>query len=412
MKSALLTITAAIFAVLLPTTSIANMFDGTVYVINDDGTTNQHSFSFNSIQDAIDTFSDTYLEENFPTYDVNDSAYGTVNLRGLTATFSYNMATTSNNNDGATAGLSSLTLVIPGVVDEVFYGSSKNDLDDQVKEWFKGNGGETGVLTQIYQAMVSQTPYDPIAGNPNSLMADMINLAYTTGESINETTIGSGNLFGIGGQYDYSDHYNTIQSLAVPLSYAHSFASGKRILLIDMPLYFYYYDKSTSYSGEISVGLKNIINRYWSLTPSIAVGGLGSVDMGSVSLVYSGFLNSTLNLPKNNWVFSLYNMAGYLKTGEITLDDYNIAYDLNNWAFNNGVGLHYRFNHMTTGLRYTYTNTEGDPWYDNHYQTIDIDLANNKQTDTLNYSPITLKLSYTFTNNGEKMYSAGIKYLF
>ena len=263
--------------VMLPLLSLASMFEADVTVYHD-GVATEHNFSFNSMQDAIDAFSDDFLEANFSQYSTTDSAEGQVNLRGLTATFSYNMAQPAMNAYGE--DLSSLEIYIPGVVDQIFYGTDKNDLDQQAEEWFKGDDGGSSTITKIFQAMVSQTPYDPIAGNPNSLEADMIHLAFTTGQSIDETSLGSSNLFGIGSYYDYSEGNNTIQSLSVPLNYAHSFASGKRILLIDIPLYFYDYDDSTSYSGEISMGLKNIINRYWSLTPTIAVGGLGSEDMG------------------------------------------------------------------------------------------------------------------------------------
>ena len=105
-------------------------------------------------------------------------------------------------------------------------------------------------------------------------------------------------------------------------------------------------------------------------------------------------------------------MAGYLKTGNISFDDYNIDYHLSNWAYNNGAGIHYRFSHYLTGLSYAYTYVAGSSWYYDHYNTVDIDFATRKRTDTLNYSPITFNFSYTFAEDGYSMYSGGLKYLF
>lgn len=196
--------------------------------------------------------------------------------------------------------------------------------------------------------MVENTAVDPVAGNPNSLMAQMGKADFNFGTDFgggnakasskpesDKNSIGVGLRFGRYAGDDYDQDTYTI-----PLSYTHRFSSNpNKQLLFDMPITYCNVEGSKGYSTSLGLGLRYPILENWTITPAVRAGAVGSVDMGSAAILYSASLVSNLNIYVGDFIFTLGNMATYFKSESIDADDYSVDYDLQNTMTKNGVGF-------------------------------------------------------------------------
>ena len=188
---------------------------------------------------------------------------------------------------------------------------------------------------------------------------------------------------------------------------------GGQALLINMPVSRYQYDQSVGYEAQLGIALKNKVTDRWSLTPQVAVGGEGSVDMGSISMVYSGFLKSDVVYPYNNWFFHLDNMAGYLQTQNINIDEYAMDYGLKNWAFESGGSVGYSWVHYMMDVGFSHTKIAGNvDWYYDNYNTATLSLARTKAIKGVKYRQLAVDASYVFASDNYKLVQLGLAYQF
>lgn len=351
---------------LITTSGFAAMFEGNITV---DGNTKH--VSYNSIQELVDTFSNDGLRKLFPAYN-NNSIVTTNNLslRGLPATFNYVGANTE------------LVLAVPDAgINKSFTGATRNESEQQLRDFFKGEGNADALISQLLQAFVEKTPFDPIAGNPGSMMGLMIKNAFATGAGVWMNRGGearSANFFSLTPQYSQNSiEGQKSQELVLPIGYSHYFANGNSALLFSLPIAVQKDSGSYSYNAGLSMALQQYIMKYWRVTPIISINTGGSKDLGSFALAYAGFLKSDVMLPWQNWQFGIHNMAGYLRTHPLRIRGYSIEYRLKNWTTENGLSAAYFVQNAPLGVEAKYSHTDmlgGSKWYIDHYNNIGLNI--------------------------------------
>ena len=354
------------------------------------------SLSYNTLEDAANAFDTGELEKTFGIKDLTGKKItGKVNLRGLETNFKVTDAKSTGEV---------ITLDVPGVIDKTFTSNSSESADTQLKEWFKGHDGSD--IDKLLKAFVSKTPFDPVGGNPVSLMSQITDHAFEIGDEAHALEPLSKNIgfFSIEPHYEqYSIGGNSVEMMALPITYTRYFRQGKTSMIVDLPIYVTKTDNSYTYSGMLGLGLKQYVNKHWALIPSFYAGGTGSIDLGSATLVYSGNLKSRLLFePKNRWYVGVSNMVSYLWTQDLKVGDYNIQYGLKNWAFDNGTDLTYIFKNSSYALKtgYDFTVYTGSKWYIPHYSTVKLTLIKKQNRMNLLFNRFSLGASYVFGPHG------------
>ena len=293
---------------------------------------------FKAIADLADQFSDAQLQQSVPGYTPTSAASGVVNLRGLAGvSLSYPAASPD------------LTLSIPSLgINQTFVSrdGTRQDSRDQLKDWFKGAGADQ--LKRLQTELAAQSPIDPVAGNPNSLMAQMVGADFgaATGAlgagKMGFGAEGSKNLFGVAARFGrYTQNNFDATVLSVPLSYTHLLSSPGYALSFDLPLTYIDNNGAKSGSASLGVGLRIPVAERWSLVPALRAGVVASADLGAGSLLYSGGVTSDYQLPSFSDKFNIgiANMIAVYKTGALKVGDYKTGYELENYVFRNGVLL-------------------------------------------------------------------------
>src|SRR5690606_1452445 len=97
-----------------------------------------------------------------------------------------------------------------------------DDALDKLADYLVKVDGDREILTEINKAAVANTGFDPVAGNPNSLMATMVGTIH----GLTNTSITGTNQQDIDNQWDLGIRYgsqtvagNEITSIHLPLAY-------------------------------------------------------------------------------------------------------------------------------------------------------------------------------------------------
>ncbi len=307
----------------------AGILDATVVV---SGTTVTDSFT--SVDNLVDTLTDSYLATHFPTYSNTSKADATLNFRGIDILASYPL----NGN--------TLRFQIPKTgLDISFTGATRDESQSKLKDWFKTSGGAE--LTKLMKAFAANTANDPIAGNPNSLQANIVATDFIDGTGMGSTTtasdVGKGgskeNLIGIGVSYTTLDQGGLdSKRVTVPIKYAIvSDANPRRVYTFKLPITQVDVDGAKSYQVGLGFSAALPVTGRWTLTPTFTYGLGGSIDLGSAAQMASGSLTSRYDFKLSKYMFTLGNMIGYYKTIPLKYGDFDIDPDIANTAFRNGL---------------------------------------------------------------------------
>ena len=213
----LLLITTAL--AMMATTSQAKMFELHLKQGSIDETR-----GFDSVIDIFDHYEDGSLDSIFNSYNKNAAADGWLNFRGVMMNFNFD-------------GSGNLTFKVPSVgINEAFNGGGQEASFKMFKDWLKNN--HNGLLQKILKATVADTPYDMVAGNPNSLMANMADNTFQRG---------GGGVLGNFLSYvspNASTHYFKFNGdekkasvYSLPIGKTFKFDNGSK-LMFDMPVYY------------------------------------------------------------------------------------------------------------------------------------------------------------------------------
>lgn len=399
--SLLLTVAACASAFAMP-----YIFYGTIKVHKADGTTQAKTVGYNTMSEIIDDIDGGAFDNLFKGFDrVHDTASADLDIRGLSFTVDYHYEGSSASDVAGSNVVDPyrMVLIIPGVTPpggEPFKADSYAALQQDVKEWVQDN---PGTMDAIASAMVSQTPFDPVGGNPSSLMAQMVDHAFDMGDNVypNSFQGKSRGFFNIIPSYEnYSVRNDTVQMLSLPIEYGRYFNGGKTALLFDMPIYLTLTDGSKTYSAALGVGLQHYFNQHWALIPSFYSGATGSIDLAAGSLVFGGNIKSRLRFePKPTWQVGVSNMLGYIWTQPVKIGSMKSPYVLQNWATKNGVDISKQLRRSPYFVRAFYNNTYifgHSAWYINTYNTVGINLTRRLTRDNLAFNRWSIGVSYLF----------------
>jgi hypothetical protein len=357
----------------------------------------ENSLGTNKIRDVPDIFDDVSLEDLLPGYVPTDAVTAGIDLRGLPAVISF--AAFSNT----------LRFVVPAAgIDVSFTASSREEARQLLEDWLKGKPGSVlasdRALTQLLQAIVEFSPVDPVAGNPNSLESRMFAADFrmgTAGPLIGDTGgEGAPNLFGVGlaggiyqgGPWD-------VYTLDLPINYA---LNWERISLIfDLPLTATSTEGSWTALGSGGIALQVRPTSWWALTPAFRIGGVGSLDVGGLAVMYSGTITSHIRFPLGPIAVGIGNMGGIATTWDgIEIGGYDLSYDLTNWVTRNGGYLEGTFGVDVLGgpLGWRFFGSDvrffGDDLYMDSYAEVGATLAMLREVGGAFYDRLGVSLAY------------------
>jgi hypothetical protein len=332
-------------------------------------------------------------------------------LRGLKSILSF----AANSN--------TLVVEFPNIgISTSFTGLTRDDSFQLFKDFLKSNGSGG---QRLFKAYARFSPIDPIAGNPNSLMAQMAQASYLLGRlyplsgcdcscesqplvHLFQTGLQVGRAFS--GGFD-----TTIVSLPLRYSYSpcHTWA-----LIIDAPVYFHKNGGAYSLLSSLGIGFRYPITCHWSLTPILRYGVGGSVDLATAGSFFSPGLTSCYDLPIGSFVFSLINSVNYIASTPLHLGGINYDYHLYNYVFKNGFVLtsckDYCFcgRPLNFSLNFVDSAFTGGGLFINHYDEVGFSLIASGINPCLDYDNLSVGFSYQFGNKNYKGYFVNVIYQF
>jgi hypothetical protein len=394
-RSKLLLATAAAVSALLPL-SAAQARDAFTAVLSANG--ESRTYNYSSIEDAIDSVSGSSLRSLLPSYRDNAPATASLNIRGLAATIEY------------PGSGSNIVLKVPAAgIDRTFTGATRDETQDAVTEYFKGQGGND--VTRVLQAAVRETAVDPVAGNPDSLMslmgaADFAKGTDSLGHAGGE---GSPNLFSFsvdGGRGSAPGGYQQ-DRLSGTFSYRMNFEGTDTAVLLDLPVNWVRTGGSDSVSGSLGIGVRVPLTNWWSVTPSVRAGVAGSVDIGAAALVFSGSVTSDIRWNWGGWYFGLGNMAGVYRATGVSAGDYDIDYDLNNVLLRNGISVSHDLTEGPAPVRATAAFTDsrylGDDLFVKHFDEVSLSFSKGASAGRFGFDRVELGVAYGFGDGYERI---------
>jgi len=308
-----------------------------VFRLNVDNETQGGSYieTSSSLEGILDKINLETINSNI-TYNENNALLAHLDFRGLPVTLTF-----AENSQ-------SVVFAVPDLgITETFDGVSRDDSLDLLSDWFKVNGKET--VERIMKKLAEVSPIDPIAGNPNSLMAMTVESDFNDGfmrvarkqkKSTTTKKRASSNRMLFAPTFKSLDiDGRRSQSYTLPLAY--SFVSEEdslESLNISLPLSYITVEGSTSYQLGMGVSYSKPMNKKWVLTPAVKYNMVGSTDLGSFAQMGSFSLSSSYSIPlKNNHTLSIGNMLGYYSTVKLYSGDYAYNPGISNTVFRNAL---------------------------------------------------------------------------
>jgi hypothetical protein len=395
MRTRFFLVTVAAVSVFLPLSAVQAR-EAFTAVLSANG--ESRTYSYGSIEDAIDTVSGTSLRSLLPSYRDDAPATASFNLRGLAATIEY-----------PGAG-SSIVLKVPSAgIERTFTGATRDEAQDAVTEYFKGAGGAD--VTKVLQAAVRETPIDPVAGNPDSLMSLMGAADFAQGtDALGQSGgMGSPDLVGFsveGGRGTASGGYDQ-NRISGTFSYRLNFEESNAAVLLDLPVNWVRNGESDSLSGSLGIGVRLPVTDWWSVTPAVRAGVAGSIDLGAAAVVYSGSVTSDIRWSWGGWQFGLGNMAGVYRATGVAVGDYDIDYDLINVILRNGISVSRDLTEGPAPLRMTAAFTDsrylGDELYVKGFDEVSLSFSKGAAGGRFGFDRVELGAAYGFGDDYQQV---------
>lgn len=342
------------------------------------------------------------IQELIPFYTPTSAASIAIDLRGIDVITSF------------AANSTTLQVAIPQAhISQSFTGETR---DDSIK-LFKNFIQDAGNRHRLLKAYQRYSPIDPIAGNPNSLIAQMAQNDYLMGSlhplagascAFRSQPIVHQFQMGTAFERGFSKGFDTtVVSLPLRYSYAPCLDYA---LIIDVPLTYLRNGGASSVVGSLGVGFQMPVTSSWALTPMIRMGSGGSLDLCTSGNFFSTGLTSLYTLPVSSFLLSMTNYAGYFTSTNLWLTGVNFNYRLQTWVFKNGLSLTTTegycvwerplyFNVYVIDSAFTKNHL-----YMNHYDEVGIGVIATGVNPCLEADALTLQMSYLF---GEQHFKGG-----
>ena len=338
-------------------------------------------FGFQTTQEAVDVFSSTTLSRLVPGYTGAEAVRIDVDYRGLP------ISTAFPNRFGGAGNYAELRFTIPSMgIDKTFTGTDRDASVDLLWDYLK----QGNLLGDVAKKLAAVSPVDPVAGNPNSMMSQLVANDFAGAFDAGSKVVPDGgkqdnpNLLGLGlrfGQYRQADVDS--RSVTVPLSYTiRSDIDPRRQLVISVPISRTEVQGSTSYYTGLGLAYRVPLTDNWSVTPSGNYAITGSKDLGTMAQMASAALTSSYVFELGDKDLVIGNMAGWYKTLKFSHDGYSYDPGLSNVVFRNGAMLStpLRLFGKAMAVEYSLIDTRftGSELYLNNYHEAGITLGTNR----------------------------------
>jgi len=395
-----LLLATSVFALLSVSVAKADMFS---LHLTQSSTSIDAARGFDSVTDLFDYYKNGKLDSIFSAYDDTKASTGVIDFRGIEMTLSFNNSAVLTFS-APEAGISPMT----------FDGGSQKESFKMFRNYLKNN--KDNLLKKILSATVQNTPYDMVAGSPNSLMATMADNAFERGGGgLNGNFVSYLSPNASIHHFKYKGKSKKANVYALPLGKSFQFSNGSA-LIFDMPISYTDMDGSASYAAQLGTAFKiQTINNdklSWNLTPAARIGVVGSEEMLSGGILYSGSLTSNIRVPVGKITYSLTNMVGYIRDMSVNVAGYEVDYDLSNIVYKNGFALDWKVRQKwRAGASYDYTFYTGSDLFIDHYH--DMKLFLTKELEKGKYfSAISLVADYSFDGDDYYAYKLGLNFSF
>jgi hypothetical protein len=322
----------ASLAVLFSATA-ASAADNFTAAITSNGTTSNQSSSanldFTSVTSLINQFKSGQLSATLPTYTQTSIANAVINYRGLAATLSYPTNGTA------------LVFKLPAAgINETFTGRTRDDSQQQLLNFLQ----KSSLYGKVVNALVASSPTEPLAGNPTSLMAQMVGRDFSS--AFNGTDeVGSSDVTPHGGEAGLGLAYShftqggiAVDSMTLPLSYSFRFERDPRyVLTFELPISYTNSGGAKTAAVSFGVGLSIPLSDQWTITPKLSSGATGSIDLGSGGVLVSGSVTSAYRFKAWDNDFILGNMLGIAQSVGISIGSYSFDPHITNEYMKNGL---------------------------------------------------------------------------
>jgi len=316
--------------ILLSMISSAFLYSDSIFTVDVQNDTTGDSFIYNTsdLIDLIDTFDNNKLSSKF-TYTDTNQITASLDYRGLPMTllFKENSPT--------------LQLNIPSLeISESFQGENREASLRLLEDWFKNDKQS---VEKIMNELARVSPVDPIAGNPNSLMATTVSDDFMNGfqkVATQQKGMHSKDFILIAPSYKSLDiDGKKSDNFTLPIAYSFDMGDNpKEKLTLSMPLSYVRVEDAKSYNVGLGVAYSLPITDSWILTPAVKYSLVGSKNLGTLAQMASGSLTSsyTFNLGERHF-FSFGNMVGHYSTVKFYDADYAFNPHIANTVFRNAI---------------------------------------------------------------------------
>lgn len=364
----------------------------------DDGSqTRTLNFNFNQAEDAIDVVDIDFIKEQWKSFGSGtdmDTATALIAYRGVPLVLTY-----STN----AAGEEEVTLFSDpkkGINIPLKKFSGEDALDDLKDYLIMVNEDGREILTEINRAAVRETGFDPVAGNPNSLMATMVGTIH----GLTNTSITGTNQQDIDNQWDLGIRYGSqtvgdmeVTTLHLPIAYTFKldWFPGHR-LQFRMPISHTEINNETNnYSLQFGFGWTIPVIEGLEITPAIDHGIAGSGELMTAGILRALSLTTRYDFSAYGQNFTLTNSLAKIDSVRFEYEDeddetgitdvYVIDYDLSNSAMTNGVAWHMALPWLKGTATQVYlrdTRFFGDELYSSQSTELGVNFGWSASTDT------------------------------
>lgn len=350
------------------------------------------------------------IKKLIPFYTPDSAVSFDIDLRGIDALTSFAENSTT------------LVVDIPQAnIFETFTGSTREESLALFKEYIR----DAGKHHRLLKAYARYSPIDPIAGNPNSLMAQMGQADYLMGHLsplsgcncgwhaqpiVNQAQLGAYLGRSFAGGFDTT-------SVTVPLRYSYS-RDLNHAFIIDAPLTYLRNGGASSLVGSLGVGFRWPVWNGWSLTPIVRFGAGGSLDLCTAGAFGSGGITSEFDYKINEYVLSLTNCASYITSTNLWLSGVNFNYHLHNYALKNGVSFTtcegWSLCDRTVNMSFSIVDSffGGNGLYIRHYDEIGLFFIMDGLNNCLGYDSLSIGFAFQFGQHNYKGYALNLAYQF
>ena len=324
----------------------------------------------------------------------------TLSLRGVAA-----------NLSGSTALLGNTTvlngqLAIPSTgANASFTAPSWPEVVEQIKR-FLSQGAEA---RRLQRELARSSPFDPVAGNPSSLMARRVaqdfagafvpfasNLSEAPVQVAQAGGLPAGavrgplpSLPGAGVQLGLlRDHGRSAKSLTIPLSYTlRSDLDPRRQFSVSLPLTVADVDGARTQQGALAVAMRQPVARDWALSGNAGFAIVRASDLGSAGKIGSLSLGSSLVWRGASSDLVMGNLIGHYRTLGGTVNGFDTGSGISNTVFRNGLlwsmpapawlGFGRSIEYSVVNTHYT-----GTELYLRNYSELGLSIGSNKRADS------------------------------